>query len=116
MEAKFIVRVLNEHNELLGWGELMTHARGDGCLWAPSPFECVIDVSGRAAWLSYHWADLHLEWRAPLSQDVQAGTILRVQYDREVVRVGDPPVGLPGVTMKGAVKIGVPAGSLGVAG
>ena len=63
MEARFVVRVLDESYGLLGWAEVFATARpqehGTSCpFWPAEPTPFTMTAEGRAAYIAIHWADL----------------------------------------------------------
>jgi hypothetical protein len=117
MTTKIVVRLLDADNELLGWAEHAAHARGDGKLWSQAPVTIMVERDGVPVCVSLHWADLNVESRIPCpSVRVSVGqtvTIFAAQVP--MLTLGEPPKGLPAVTV-GSVVVGVPTGGLGVVG
>lgn len=97
---------------LLGWTAVQAEARGDGCLWAPSQTVVPFDVNGRAAVVSFHLADFHIEHRMAI--DVPASVGSGVTLAQPLIKLGEPPVSLPPVTVRAQpVSIAMPVGTLG---
>jgi hypothetical protein len=111
LTTKVVVRLLDDAGALLGWEVIQAEARGDGCLWAPTTTVVPFEANGRAAVLSLHLADLHLEVRRPIDVAARPGT--GVTLAQPLVRLGEPPVGLPPVTVRASPVIAVPVGTLG---
>lgn len=120
MTTKLVLRLLTADNKLLGWMEHEAAALGDGCLRAVRDILIPVDEVGTAAWVSIHWCDIHVETRIPIPLGlsvVKPGSNFAVFLAGDpMVRLGTPPVGLPAVTLKRSVSIGIPPGHLGHAG
>lgn len=112
LTTKVVVRVLDVEGALLGWCAVQAEARGDGCLWAPSETVVPFDANGRAATLSLHLADFHIEHRMAI--DVPASIGDGVKLSQPLIKLGDTPGYLPPVTVRAApVAIAMPVGTLG---
>lgn len=112
MYSKFVIRLMSATGILLGWTEIMGHARGDGCIWAEKDMEIVADCAGVPNVLSVHWADVNIEIRKAIDiGPVSIGTRVPIPAGM-IIRVGEMPGYLPPVTVRGNCGIGVPVGSL----
>lgn len=118
MSHKLVLRLITAENELLGWVEHGAVARGDGCLRSAGPVFIVVDAPGVPAALSIHWCELHVETRYPCPPgSVRVGEVVALfPAGDPMVTLGKPPVGLPAVSTKHAVSLGIPPGSLGAVG
>lgn len=112
MHTTFIVRLMDAEKALLAWTQILVVARGDGCFYAiDSSMTLMVSKAGKPAWISYHWADMNIEWRVPITSDIVGvglPVVLRLPTDA-LVTVGQAPTDLPAVTVGGAV-ITVPSG------
>lgn len=114
MTTKLVVRVLDAEGALLAWAPVWALAKGDGCLWVSETYQAAVETPGTPAFLSVHWADINIEIRQPFAgQPLAVGQLINLHWDGPVIIVGPAAGGLPPVTVRGAVQIGVPAGSLG---
>lgn len=112
LTTKVVVRVLSADGELLGWTQVQAEARGDGCLWAPSTTVVPFEATGRAATLSLHLADFHIESRMAIDVEARIGS--GVTLAQPLLKLGDTPGYLPPVTVRSApVTIAMPVGVLG---
>jgi hypothetical protein len=114
MQTKMILRVIDAAGKLLGWAEFMAEARGDGRLWAPAPVSVAFEEQGTPAELSVHWVDVNVETRQQFQQTLEVfpGQSAIVLPAGPVLVVGMPAGGLPPVTVKRSVSIGIPVGNL----
>lgn len=112
MTTKLVLRVLDAQGQLLGWTAVDAEARGDGTLRATRPVSVLMDAAGTPDTVSIHWADVNVEVRVPCQggQPLAPGVWLVLhEYEREpMIRLGTPAGGLPPVTVKQSVAIGVP--------
>ena len=114
LTTKMVVRILDEKDRLLGWTEVMAEARGDGCLWATGSAVVVIEVSGTPIVQSIHWADVNVETRTPVISGPRViGDVMTLSWPKAMMCIGAAAGGLPPVTVRSRVSIGVPAGILG---
>jgi hypothetical protein len=117
LTTKMVVRVLDAEGVLLGWAEVMAEARGDGCLWPTSADQVVVisELSGVPAALSIHWADVNIETRVPCrnTRRMALGELLPLQWPGPMMQVGPMANGLPAVTVRAPITIGVPPAQLG---
>lgn len=116
--TKLVIRLLDAVGALMGWCEVQARVPGDGQLWAPGVIRIIPEVSGVPATLSTHWCDVNVETRVPWpSPDaVKAGVpITLCAGPQPLMKVGDPPVELPPVTVGRAV-VCVPTGGLNPVG
>ncbi len=114
LKTKIVVRIIGSQGELLGWGEALAGARGDGKLWIDEPMAIFIEQPGVPAFLSRHWCDLNVEVRSAMDvlMPVTAGQVWKTPANWEVITVGPAAGGLPPVTVRGPVSIAVPVGAL----
>lgn len=116
--SRLILRLLGTDGRLLGWAEHVAAVRGDGCLRASGPVGIVIDEPGICVAVSIHWADVNVESRIqlPTPTPARAGEVAPIfDHGAVIVTLGQPPVGLPPVTVRSrAVPIGV--GGIGARG
>lgn len=114
LQTKLIIRVLDADGHLLGWAEACGDARGDGALWVDPVPGVLIDEPGTPAWLSVHWCDVNVEVRSQLvAPAAKAGDTITPQWNGPALVVGPAAGGLPPVTVRQSIAIGVPAGQLG---
>lgn len=118
--TKLVLRLLNAAGDLLAWTQVEAKVPGDGGLWAPGPtitFEPAEQTS-EAASLSTHWCMVNVEVRVPLAQaiPVTAGQRVVIQPSGALVSVGPAAGGLPPVTVRAPVTVGVPMGVLASVG
>lgn len=125
MTQKFVVRLLDAENQLLGWAEVSASARPQGqrrsCpFWADRPTQFVIDQDGIAAQITIHWCDLDLARSSPPLEPtaVKAGQVFTLNWIEPVWLVPAPEkdVPLPAVTVRQSVTLTPPAGQLTSAG
>ena len=117
---KFVVRLLDDANELLAWCEVFAEprpqARGASCpFWPLTPTQFVMERDGLAVRISVHWCDLdvarvqQLAEAMPVTQG-QAASFVWMEPIWLVPGMRDVP--LPPVTETRSVTIPVPTGSL----
>jgi hypothetical protein len=112
-----VCRLLDAQGQLLGWVEHYARIRGDGCLRADGDVSILVECDGMAAVASLHWADVNAETRVPLDVKVKAGDTLTIfRRGSVMVVVGRIPEGLPPVTVRNVVSVGIPVGMLGAQG
>jgi hypothetical protein len=118
MFHKLVLRLLTADNEILGWVEHEAVARGDGCLRATAPVIIIADAPGAPAHLSVHWCELNVETRYPTPDAiVKARDVCPIFAPGDaIVKLDAPPVGLPAVSTKGHVSLGIPVGAIGASG
>ncbi len=120
MTAKIVCRVLDANGRMLGWSEHHALVPGDGTLRADGPVQIPIDQRGRPYAISLHWVDVNVETRIPCSGellDVHSGSALTVfASGQPIVTLGQPPVGLPMITVGRPVRVGIPVGQMGSRG
>ncbi len=118
MTTKVVVRLLDPDQHLLGWTEVQAIARGDGRLWSPGVVRLPVEASGVAAYVSVHWADVHVEQRAKLDRHpVSPGEIVTVfPHASPIFTVGPIPGYLPAVTIHRQASIILPVAQLGAQG
>lgn len=114
LTTKLVVRAMDADRRMLGWAEVEAEARGDGKLWvAPATF-LPIDRAGTVAYLSIHWCDVNVEiTQVTDAQRVVPGQALGLPGEWPAITVGDAAGGLPTVTVRDPIMIGVPVGALG---
>ena len=102
--TKFVCRLLDADNQLLGWCEHMAHIPGDGTICASKEVIIPVDKEGFPTQVSLHWVDVNVESRSDLPDaglKVEKGARIHIfQRDDPMIKIGDPPVGLPMVTVK----------------
>lgn len=116
--VKLVLRLLTADNRLLGWVEHQAVMQGDGCLRSSGPVIIEVDEPGEPACISIHWCELHVETRVPCPPgEVKPKDKCAIFASQmPMVNMGEPPVGLPPVTVKSPVRITIPPGQLGVSG
>jgi hypothetical protein len=117
MRQRLIVRLLDGVGALLGWTEIIAHAKGDGQLWTIAKVSLAVDEAGAPASVSTHWPDINVEtrvaWPYEFRGRLQPGeTVTLYEIDQPIMRVGPMPPELPPVTVKAAVRVNVPVGDL----
>lgn len=120
MQARFVVRVLDETYALLGWAEVLASPRPQpgraSCPFWPAahttPF--TMEQEGRAHYIAIHWPDLDIaRLKAIDSIPVVVGQIVTLSWDEPVWLVaGGKDVPLPEVTQRASVTIAVPVGNM----
>lgn len=115
LNTKLVVRILDVDEQLLGWGEASALARGDGTLWVEPPTPILIERDGKPTYVSVHWCDVNVEIRSVIDyrKPIAAGNIMTMPGDWVAIVVGPAAGGLPPVTVRTPVEIGVPVGALG---
>jgi hypothetical protein len=125
MTARFIVRLVNDAGALLSWAEVQAEAKPQGRprstpLMALCPTQFVIERDGVAAQLVIHWADMDVvRVTAPMNPTpVQVGQVVTYTWLEPVwmVKGADADIPLAPVTVRGPVRVGIPAGGLGAVG
>ena len=118
MTAKIVCRMLDAENRLLGWTEHHAAVRGDGRLRAEGPVAIEVEANGAPLSISMHWADVNVEARVPCAVPfVKKGdTVTIFPHGAAMIVLGEPPVGLPAVTVGRPVAIGFPVGQMGARG
>lgn len=116
--TKLVIRLFDPEQRMLGWVTHDAAVRGDGTLRSSASVVVPIDLSGTLAAVSVHWCDVNVETRTPCpAKTVRSGQLLTVfPADVPLLVVGPQAGGLPPVTVRQAVTIGVPAGALGARG
>ena len=115
MDTKLIVRILNEQEEMLGWAEAVGHARGDGKIWVDAPTQVFIEESGVVFYLSVHWCDVNVEIRSRVDPaSVIKNNMLELPGDWPAITCGPAAGGLPPVTVRAPIVIGIPVGAMGL--
>ena len=114
LTTKVVVRVMDDADRVLGWTSVEAEARGDGCLWCPSPTTVTFTESGHATILSLHLADIHIESRTAI--DVRAAVGGLVSLPSPLLRLGTPPTSLPPVTVGEPVAVALPVGAFKAVG
>jgi hypothetical protein len=122
MRQRFIVRLLAVDGALLAWAEVWAEARPQGRprstpFHAIAPSLFVIEQDGIATSIAVHWADLDVArlFALPEAVTVQIGQVLRYDWFTMpvwMVEGSKVEVPLPAVTVRAAVAIPVPTGSL----
>lgn len=113
--TKLVVRLLGATGNLLGWTEVVGTARGDGCLWVEHPATVVIEEAGMPVWNSVHWCDINVEVRTPIVPDkvLKVGDKVNLDWaNGPALRCGPAAGGLPPVTVREPIMIGLSHGSL----
>jgi hypothetical protein len=115
--TKLVVRILGEQEELLGWAEVAGEARGDGKITVADKTFILIEQAGKAMYHSIHWCDVNVEIRSLVErQPVVVGDVLTIPGEWVAIVCGPAAGGLPPVTVRTPVEIGIPVGSLGAKG
>ena len=115
LHTKLIVRILDADEGMLGWGEAMALARGDGTLWVEAPTPVYIERDGKPTYVSVHWCDVNVEIRSVIDfhKAIPAGNVMAMPGDWTAITVGPAAGGLPPVTVREPVTVGIPVGALG---
>ena len=117
LETKLVVRILGAHEELLGWAECIGKARGDGAIWVENETHVLIEQDGVAMYLSTHWCDVNVEIRSLIERyPVKVGYVFKLPGNWKALICGPAAGGLPPVTVRSPVEIGIPVGALGGTG
>lgn len=118
MRTKLVLRLLAADGSLLGWTEVQAEGR-EGALWAIRPVAVCIEAAGVPETVSVHWADVNVEVRVPctVTSAVTPGQIVGLPYGdgAPLITLGAPARGLPPVTVRQTVAIGVPSAVIGAA-
>lgn len=111
METAFIVRLLDADGALLAWAKVPMHAKGDGALYPTTSLAHFrVQANGKAVVMSFHWADVNVEWRTPIALTVYADYPCVIAMP--LYRIGDAPTHrLPPVTV-GSVVVTPATGTL----
>lgn len=120
MTSKFVVRLLDEADQLLAWAEVWATAApqrdGASCpFWAKEPTQFLIDADGLAAKVAIHWCDLDVARVQNLVEavPVTTGTVCNFAWIEPVWLVpGMRDVPLPAVTVRATVTLAPPTGTL----
>jgi hypothetical protein len=117
LTTKIVIRIMNEQEEILGWAEVMAEARGDGKLWVAEPTMVLIEKDGVTRYFSSHWCDVNVELRHVVEpKQVKFGEMLEIPGELAIITVGPAAGGLPSVTVREPIRIGIPVGNLGAKG
>jgi hypothetical protein len=116
LSTKFVIRVMDANEQLLGWTETHAVAKGDGYLRADGPVYVCVERGGVATTVSVHWADVHVETRATIRESVTSGQVLTIFPTRgtPIMRCGHVPGPLPAVTERRPLHIVPGTGGMGV--
>lgn len=118
--TKGVLRLLTAKGELLTWTEIVLEARGDGCLWPAKPLATFdpVERAGAAVTLSLHWCAVNVETRVPLMPSIELteGQVIDLPLPGPLLRIGAQASGLPPVTIRRPVTVGVPVGVLAAVG
>jgi hypothetical protein len=123
MRSKFVLRLLDDADQLLAWTTVYAAPRPQGrprsCpFYAIEPTKLVIERDGMASKVTIHWCDLDLARIGQPMEPVQvsAGQVCAFVWIEPVwlVPTGGQDVPLPTVTERQSVTVGVPTASLGV--
>lgn len=117
---KFVVRLLDDAGALLSWAEVRAEPRpqerGASCpFWPVGPTLFVIEQDGFASRISVHWCDLDVARVQSVveSTPVSVGQVLTFAWIEPIWLVpGQRDVPLPAVTIRQAVSLSPPTGSL----
>ena len=113
LETKLVIRILDRQEQLLGWAEVVGEARGDGKIWIKDPTHILIEQDGVTGFHSIHWCDVNVEIRTLVEpRKVKLGDVLVIDGEHEAINCGPAAGGLPPVTVRTPVTIGIPVGSL----
>ena len=115
MLTKLVIRLLDADQVLLGWAEVEGHARGDGKIWVNAPTVLPITDPGKPKYVSVHWCDVNVEIRSEIADIAQVvvGDTITLPGEWAAITCGPAAGGLPPVTVRSNVEIGVPVGALG---
>jgi len=125
MRSKFVVRLLDEAGELLGWQAVYAepHAERPGVFWVDRT-EIPLERPGRATRISVHWTDLNVARMEPLIEAIEippekvgtSGTFIWLPWSPLWQVRGEQDVPLPAVTERGSVRLSPDMGVLGGVG
>jgi hypothetical protein len=115
-KVKVVIRLLDEEKQLLGWGEVVADAKGDGTLCSTTPrIEIPIERAGMIAFLNSHWVDLNVNLSIPQPKSVvEVGQIFSLRFIEPIFRIPSSEPSLPAVTIRSSAEVEVPTGHLGV--
>ena len=115
--TKFVVRLMDNDNNMLGWGAVMAEAKGDGALYPVEPLNGHGEVTGVATSALIHWADVNLRCRAFIGEvPIKGGAPFALLWTGPILRLDNPADHdpLPPVTIHNSVEINVPTGNIGI--
>jgi hypothetical protein len=115
LTTKLVIRIMDAQNQLLGWAEATGEAKGDGKIWVDAPTRVMIEQTGIPHLLSVHWCDVNVEIRSLVEQKkpLAFGNVLELPGQWPAITCGPAAGGLPPVTVRDPVSIGIPVGALG---
>ncbi len=122
MTCEFVVRLLDEADQLLGWTKVVASPQREEGGRASCPFrvhgltQFLIEQSGRATKLSVHWVDLDVARLRDLDAvvDVTAGQVMTFTWIEPIWLVsGMRDVPLPSVTVRNHVTLAPPPAAMG---
>lgn len=118
MRTKFVIRILDEQGEMMGWQEVMAEAPGDGTLVTRGDTFIPMDRAGIPTIISYHWADINVETKVAVNPEkVRFEPGMNVHFGpTKLITIGPAAGGLPPVTTRGNTSIAVPAGNMAAIG
>lgn len=115
--TKVVIRILDAAGTLLGAVVHQAAVKGDACVRASAPVIVVPEVSGLAAVLSVHWADVNVETRVPYVAAVAVGQPVALFAPNAVlIEAGAMPHALPAITVRESVVAEPLTGGLGARG
>lgn len=103
MRGRFVLRLLDAADGLLGWTEVLARPCPGGAFHADDAVGLVVDRDGQAASVTVHWTELDIARRVTVPvMAVRAGVRLRLDWPENIVwRVhGEADVPRPPVTVR----------------
>lgn len=113
MDTKLVIRLMDAEGELLGWTQVEGHARGDGIIWLEQMAQVPVDVKGVLAFMSVHWCDVNVEIRHAVELLEVTPENYYIVPAGPMIKCGPAAGGLPPVTVRTPINLGVPAGTMG---
>ncbi len=121
MIEKFVVRLMDDNDNLLAWTELYCESKPQGgrrsCpFWPKGPTQFPIEQDGVATKIAIHWCELDLAREQALAQPVPVTVGVLADYTWIgpvwLVPAMDKDLVLPPVTVRQSVSLQPPVGSL----
>jgi hypothetical protein len=121
MIEKFVIRLMDDSDQLLGWTELSCESKPQGSrrscpFWPKGVTQFPIERDGLATKITIHWCELDLAREQALDAPVEVKVGLLANYTWIgpvwLVPAMDKDLVLPPVTVRQTVALSPPAGSL----
>lgn len=120
MLTKFVARLLDDADTLLGWAQVdcvpkPQKGRVSGVFRPVAPTQFVIETAGRCTRISIHWCDLDIARVMPIAEPVEVLPYQMFTFTwLEPVWVvsGQADVPLPATVHHHGVLVGIPSGTM----